>query len=210
MKHIAHRWFFLISLLLIVLTYQNCDQISSLEGVKGINENADQNLIGPDDSNQLMGTSGGNPSGDNAIARLRMAPFQDNGTEVTLCFEGLKIWNNTNDKNPKYKMAAGEVKLDPSGTDLGNYVVPMGIYNRMEMTMKDKEICPSGNSVQVKNKYGIFATQKKIEINIKGDFEVFQDGNIDIFVQEFIDLLSEVQSSDDIKTKLKTFEINLN
>ncbi len=84
--------------------------------------------------------------------------------------------------------AIGEVIVSNASTSLGQIRLPEGEYRRVEFDLEDS--CGTGNSIQLVNTNGTYATNQRVTIKFSGVFTADSDGVLNLGVQSILTQLN--------------------
>ena len=129
-------------------------------------------------------------------------------SSVKLCFKRLRFKTGGSDPlagSGNIDFYPGEVRLTTTGNTLGAVSIPIGVYRRVEFDLEKN--CPgstSGNSVDLSNSHGTYASQDSITIKFEGTFVASEENqNMTLMFQNLVSALDTVLVPNDIKAHLE-------
>lgn len=98
----------------------------------------------------------------------------------------------------------GSITLNSETKSLGNVVIPVGRYRRVEFSLEPK--CARQLSLVLSNAQGEFSSDKSIKLKVNGDFTIAEDTQLVIGLDTLKSALAKYDGSSDIKEIFKTNE----
>ncbi|MCB0391083.1 MAG: hypothetical protein KDD58_07325 [Bdellovibrionales bacterium] len=186
--------FTLLSLTLIVSTYNACSDLST-------KNNAEESLKLSDDNNS--GTVVGNPISAKGVYFSKYSAINNNNeTLARLCIDKIRFLEGQSGPETQ-EFSVGEVELIPEGSKLIDVKLKEGKYTKIEIIIKPK--CGSKETVIVKNGSGEFVSEEDLELKFNGNFKVQDETVISLEIQKLMTELGKITNYEIIDEVFRKF-----
>ena len=198
--------------------FNNCSEMETARSLGSESSEYDGKGFGLDVPGELSdvkeggdgGTVVGNPKPTNIVIFSPYDVDQDqakhnrpkNDFLATLCIEKIKFKDSV--EGPKdQEIKVGEVNLKSGGTFLSGVTFEPGIYEEVELKIKDK--CKSKTSLTVENQFGKFKTKDDRKLKFERQFTLTDRSVVELDIADLMNQLSLVNHKKVLEDVLEDF-----